>query len=182
MSRSLRIIQVIMKIARVISLILFILAIIGAIATIAGAVVTFVIPFESYEIDGINLKDYFESEFGFTIVEVGCALIIGAVSAVAEVFTVKIIHNYLTREINDGTPFTLEGAKHLRRSALICFLISLGSVIISSILHEIFVSRGMMTSDYDLMNAINVAWYLLLLFLSVVFQYGAEQSSNRINE
>ena len=40
MSRSLRIIQVIMKIARVISLILFILAIIWAIATIAGAIVT----------------------------------------------------------------------------------------------------------------------------------------------
>ena len=177
MSRSLRVIQVIMKIAKVISLLVFIFGVIASILTIASAVGLFVFPFEQYEIDGENLKSYLERVTELSLTEFGAVMILSAISLTAGVINVKIQHGYLVKEVRDGTPFTEDGATKLRRASFACILISVASFFATLVLHNIFVFKGMITGTYDLSSTFNIGWYLLLLFLSVVFSYGAEQAS-----
>lgn len=83
--------------------------------------------------------------------------------------------NYFKAEQADGTPFTVSGANRIRRLGIQTIVLPLVAVIVSSVIYTCF---GM-ASAADSSNAGSVVLGIMLILVSLVFQYGAELEKNR---
>ena len=98
------------------------------------------------------------------------SLIVCASSAVIA----KLSELYFTRELKDGTPFTLEGARQIQRLGIITVSISFGSQILYAIIKAIFerIYKGSTSDSIYLPNYILLGLFFILL--AQIFRYGAE--------
>jgi len=176
MSKSLKGIQGVIKFLKVINMIAFVFCIIGTIVFGSVALLVKFFPFSDYEIEGINMEVYLEGSLGMTLDAAFALMIIATISTIGAAITTKLEHSYYKREVKDGTPFTFDGAAHLKKTALICLLISVAIAVITFVTSEILISKGYMTEDLQVSSFGSIGWYLILWFMSAVFNYGAEQS------
>ena len=157
MSKTLSNILTVFKVLRVIAKVVFILCIVGGAGYLLGLAA---LPFA--RIPSVTELSYF-------------ACIAGACVCAGEAVFAYLAEKYFQSVINEGTPFSLDGAKE-------CFRLGIASIIITVAVEVATgVTAGIVmllseapTLDMDVDVTISLTTGLALLFLSMIFKYGAE--------
>ncbi len=159
MSKTLSNILTVFKVLRVIAKVVFILCIVGGAGCLLGLAA---LPLASGMPGGVTEVSYF-------------ACIAGACVCAGEAVFAYLAEKYCQGVMNEGTPFSLDGAKE-------CFRLGIASIIITVAVEVATgVTAGIVmllseapTLDMDVDVTISLTTGLALLFLSMIFKYGAE--------
>lgn len=168
MSKTLSIILTVFKVAKIVAKVIFILCIVGAIGCVASLALLPIVKMIPSELMSPDTEIHFPSVY------LVCA--IGALSCAAEAIVAFFAERYFGNVEKSGTPFTLEGSKECFRLGLISIIVSAAASIISGI----FVAISLLISDATVTDtnlSISLSTGLFLLFISLIFKYGAEVKS-----
>lgn len=172
MSKSLKIIQSVMKVFQVLLKIAFVFCIIGALGCIAATTILVTPSFLNREIGGKPIPDFILDNAGVSVqvaaAYCGAAIVLCIAGAVQCMFKL----GYFNKELEEGTPFTYNGSETLKDAAIKVLVTDLISVFISVCVFA-FMTYGIVGVSFD-GGAISIVDPLLMLFGSVIFRYGSE--------
>lgn len=94
-----------------------------------------------------------------------CGMILSITYGILSYYSYK----YCEKEVNDGTPFTHEGAKMIRQLAIK----SIWMPIVSYIVCEIFITLYEI-QYYDFEAWFSIGWIVFLFLMAAIFDYGAD--------
>ena len=167
MSKTLSNILTVFKVVRVIAKVVFILCIVGGAGCLLGLAMLPLanVPFLSEALA--------EAEIGFASSYFAC--IAGAFICAGEAVFARLTEKYCQKVINEGTPFSFDGANE-------CFRLGIASIIITVALEVATgVTAGVIlllseasTLDTEIDITISLTTGLVFLFLSMIFKHGAE--------
>ena len=183
MSKSLKTIQTFSKVGRIIAKICFILSIIGAIGCLIA--ILSIVGTKDLEFEGQTMVGIIEAS-GVTFVTVVFDCCQGLISCIGSAVLSKFAVNYFTNELDDGTPFTYNGAKEIFRLGILSIAIPVGISIVLGIAFTVTKLFWPQLDDNALISeSISLTTGLLLIVMSFVFRHGAEiaertQSDNTI--
>lgn len=182
MESTLKTIQIISKIAKIISKIGFIFCVVGASLSFCGIVAASFGTEDIIHIGNVTIKGIFENNSGMSINNIYAGMVVACVMCVIGAILCKFSELYFKHELADGTPFTLKGAMEIRRLGILNIALSLGGVMLTSIIHGIM-SHFM--SDIEALNldtASTVDIGIIFIIMSLIFKYGAELISEKNQE
>ena len=130
--KTLKTVQTLSKIGRVLSKIVFIFCIVGFCGCLVG-VAGLLAGAEALKLGGMTLHGLLEAEAEMSLPDTYAAIAIGLVFCAAEAVLSKFAEVYFKRELADGTPFTLRGAKELLRLGILTIAIPTGALIVCAI-------------------------------------------------
>lgn len=172
--KSLKIIQTVTQIAKGICGLIAVLYIISIALAGIGLAETFfleggeIAQFGELTVNGILSYDenYSKTQSGVIL---SCYIVVG----IAELLALLLIKRYLVHELDAGTPFTFDGAKELfwvgvKLSVLLVVAMGVSFAIYSTVLGQITMEG---VESGRLFSIDSAVW---MIFLSVVFRYGAE--------
>ena len=173
MSKTLKTIQTLAKIGKIFCKIIFICCIIGFCGCVIG-IVSLGLGVESFKLGGVSIHSMIESSAGMSQPTLCAYMAVGAVMCAAEAVLCIFAQAYFTKELEDGNPFTLRGAKELMRLGILTIAIPLGTVILCSIGVGIAESLypGMEKVSFDDFASVDLG--VAMIVLSLLCRYGAE--------
>lgn len=172
-TNSLQLIQVLAKIGNILSKIVYICSIIGTIGCAVGLAAFGTIQ-GTLKIGSITLHGLVEESVGMNMGNVYASMAVGLILCFGEIFLSRIAVNYFKHELDDGTPFTLRGAKELLHLGISCIWIPIVTTIVAAIVHSIL---GWIFEDVSALNLDNytsVGLGIAFIVGSVLCKYGAE--------
>ncbi len=171
--KSLKTIQTLAKIGKVLSKIGFIFCIIGFCGCIVG-IIGLIVGAQALSFGGVTLHGIIEEESGMGLPSIYAATAAGILFCAGEAVLCRFAETYFKNELDDGTPFTLRGAKELLRLGILTVAIPLGTAIICSI--GVAVARILCPGIEDLSfdGYGSVALGVSMIVLSLFCRYGAE--------
>ncbi len=179
--KTLKTIQTLSKIGKVLSNIVFVFCIVGLCFCIAG-IVSLALGADSVKLGGTTIQGIIEKEADTDIPSLYAAMAVGVIFCAAEAILSKLAARYFKNELVDGTPFTLRGAKELKRLGILTIVISLGTAIICSIgvgvAGEFYPDIDKMTFGESASFGLGVA----MLITAVLCRYGAELTRGKPEE
>ena len=182
-TKTLKAIQILAKIGKILSIIAYVASMIGAItcAVCAGL-------FAIYGKDAISTaKDnmnQIEDEQARQILEkldvpmlitmMGIAAVLCAVGCVVAYFAKK----YFKHELEDGTPFTMRGAKELMRLGIIHICVNIGVSIVAGAVWAIVQQsiEGLEDSNFE---GVSIGLGIVFIIVSLICRYGAELTEGK---
>ena len=173
MSKSLQVIQTIMKVAKILATVVFVFCIVGGAGCLLGLVAT---------VAGQEMISPFLAEYGdISIPQIYFACISGVVACVGECVLAKFAMLYFEHELKAGTPFTFAGAKEILRLGILLMAIPVASSIVLGTTEGIMemITGEMMELGWE--NSFSVTTGALFLVASFVFKHGAELAE-RVSE
>ena len=176
--KTLKTIQTLAKIGRVFSKVIFILCLVGAIGCAAGIISLAVIP-ESIKIGGVTIHGLIELESGIGMGTAYTAMVQGIILCAGEAVLSKLAELYFKRELEAGTPFTLDGAKELMRLGICAIAIPIGTNIIAGIAHAIMSAFFSGVGD-TYSGSVSVGIGIMFIVMSLFCRYGAQLESGDI--
>ena len=81
---------------------------------------------------------------------------------------------YFKTEQADGTPFTADGAKRVKRLGIHCIWLPIVATVIATVILTCFGADG----SVELTNLPGIATGIVLILASLIFRYGAELTDN----
>ena len=166
MSKTLSTVLTVFKVLKIITKVVFILCIIGAAGCLLGLAVLLafkdLIPPELLAEEGLDGASAY----------LACAA--GAIVCVAEGCVAFFAQRYFGRVLNDGTPFTLHGAKTCFRLGVISIIASAAAALVSGLIMGIFILTTTNTSEMEINMSVSISTGLFFMFLSLIFKHGAE--------
>lgn len=167
-------IQKVMDVLKIITRIVLVLLIIGASLSIIAGIISLASPHSSFF--SFLEKLFIEADLTLTNTERGTVLLLATIPLILYIFLAFNTYKYFEKEIEEGTPFTLNGAKMVLRLGIIYIVIDLVSDILVAIFESIFTfSQGKIES----ISSFEVG--LCLLFFSLIFSYGSDLLEKRDN-
>ena len=154
--KSLKAIQTLSKIGRVLSIIARVCCIIGGVCCAVTAGLLAVYGEKAISITKDNM-DKIDDEQARQIIQqlttpmMVTVIAIGAVFCFAGAVVARFAQNYFKHEIEDGTPFTVRGAKELMRLGIIYIAVNLGASIVAGTVFAI-VSKSLEDADKLLLS------------------------------
>ena len=183
MEKTLRTIQKFAKLGKILSAIIFILCIVGALACIAGAICWEKFGDFEFNFAGITISNMVESETGVTGGGVFTACAVGFVLILGEAILAKFAQRYFKRELEAGTPFTMEGAQELKSLGIKTILIPVISYAAAAAVHVIMVRFLQMGGgEFKSELTINLGLGLMFIIGSLLCKLGAQQSAEKRTE
>lgn len=176
---TLKTIQVISKIAKIISKIGFIFCIVGASMCFCGIFAAAIGTDNIISIGNVTIKGIFENNSEISMNSIYAGMVVSCIMCIIGAILCKFSELYFKHELDDGTPFTIKGAMEIRRLGILNIALSLGGVILTSIIHEIM-SHFM--SDIEALNldvGSSVDIGIMFIIMSLIFKYGAEIISEK---
>lgn len=181
--KSLKSIQSLHKLGRVLSKLAFVFAVIGVCGCIAGL---FSLRFGSgslLKIGGVSIRGLITEHTGYDIESIAAALSGWMVVCAGEAVLAAFAAAYFQRELEAGTPFTLNGAKELLRLGILTMAIPLGCAVAGKITQGVVGSFLHVTKDaaVDLSFSNGGSMMLGIAFLvtALLCRYGAELRESR---
>lgn len=171
--KSLNTIQTISKVIKIISKIIFILSIVGACLCAVGIIFT-AAGTPVFKIGGVTVKSIIENAENLTTGTVVSELTAGLLISISTIIISKRFVSYFNRELKDGTPFTLDGAKEMQKLGIISICVSLGAQIAANIAHEIIAKIFSQTAELNFSFPSYVAVGVTLIIVAQICKYGAE--------
>ena len=169
---SLKTIQKLSKLGKILSKIVYVFCLVGLILCIVGGLGLIFIP-ETFEIANIKIHGLIDSNFNFSKEIIYAALIIGIIELACEMYISKQSQKYFEYELEEGTPFTEEGANKIKRLGLIVIFIPLVASFISALGFEIAKQAMNFTGKLDINFDISLTLGIAFLILSAIFKYGS---------
>ncbi len=176
MSKSLKTIQLLSKIGRILSTIVFICSIIGVAGCVLGAVTLSLGWTETFKIGGVTVHGLIENSAEMSIGSLYATMAAGGILSAGECVIAKFSELYFKHELSDGTPFTFAGAKELHRLGIIAIAVSIGSIVLASIVHAIMAHAMTGVGEMNLDSTPSIGIGITFIIMSVIFKYGAEQA------
>ncbi len=174
MSKSLKTIQIVCKIAKIVSTVLFVLAVIGAAGCAISIPINALFGDTILKIGGTTIRSAILKDPNYPEAALYLNLAIGLVICGTEIFLMHKAKRYFTHELEAGTPFTLPGAKELRRLGILNMAVSLGAAIVCGIAVGICKAVIPEISEINFSLPTSIGFGLALLLLSFVCEHGAE--------
>ena len=181
--KSLKAIQTLSKIGRVLSIIARVCCIIGGVCCAVTAGLLAVYGEKAISITKDNM-DKIDDEQARQIIQqlttpmMVTVIAIGAVFCFAGAVVARFAQNYFKHEIEDGTPFTVRGAKELMRLGIIYIAVNLGASIVAGTVFAI-VSKSLEDADKYEFNGQSIGLGIAFIIFSLLCRYGAELTEGK---
>lgn len=170
--KTLNTIQKLSKIGKVLSRIMFIFCIVGFCGCIVG-IVSMALGVETLKFGGVTLESILDTEVA--VGTVYAAMAAGMILCAGEAVLAKFAEHYFQRELADGTPFSLSGAKELMRLGILTISLPIGTQIVAEIVHAVMEQTLQGIAPLRLDHAGSAALGVMFLVMSLICRYGAEQ-------
>lgn len=171
--KTLKTIQVLSKIGKILSKIAFICSLVGFCGCVAG-MISLALGAETLKLGGLTLKSILQKDAATGMGTVYGAITVGLILCAGEAVLSKFAEHYFKRELADGTPFHLDGAKELFRLGILTIIIPLVSRTIAEIAYAV-ISRVMTdVAPLQMNESSSVTLGIMFIVMSVVCKYGAE--------
>lgn len=178
MSKTLKTIQTIAKVFKIICTVAFILFIVGAIAALLGFIALSAISAADPVIDGQSVVKMISDNARIPMSEMALYCVIGVLSCSAMAIVTYKEKNYLKHEIEDGTPFTLRGAKELFRLGIFTIVVSIVLAIVVGVVVSLFNQITTLNVKVNVLS-VEIGTGIAFLFGSLIFKYGAELEAKK---
>ncbi len=179
--KSLKTIQVLANIGKILSKILFILCIVGFCGCIVG-ILSLALGLESFKIGDVTIRGIIENKAELSMATLYAAMAVGIVYCAAEAVLCKFSEIYFRNELADGTPFTLRGAKELKRLGVIVIIVSLCAGTVCAIGLAIAHRANPEIDKLPLESIGSIGIGIMMLICSLLCRYGAELRSEKTEE
>ncbi len=171
--KTLNTIQKLSKIGEVLSRIVFIICIIGFCGCVVG-ILSMALGAPTLKIGGVTLESILSIEAGVTAGTVYAAMATWMILCAGEAVLAKFAEHYFKRELADGTPFDLGGAKELMRLGILAICIPIGTQIIAEIVHAVMEQTLHGAAPFQPDLSVSVAPGVMFIVMSLICRYGAE--------
>ncbi len=171
--KTLKAIQALSKIGKVLSKILFIFCIIGFCGCIVG-ILSMALGAPTLKIGGATLESILNTEAEVTIGTVYAAMAAGMILCAGEAVLAKFAEHYFKRELADGTPFNLEGAKEMQRLGILTICLPLGAQIVAEIVHAVMEQALQGVAPLCTSTSGSITLGIMFIVTSLICRYGAD--------
>lgn len=171
--KTLNTIQTLSKIGKILSRIMFILCLVGACGCVVG-ILSMALGMETVKLGGVTLKSILKTEADVAVGTVYAAMAAGMILCAGEAVLAKFAEHYFRRELADGTPFTLDGAKEMMRLGVLTICIPIGTQIVAEIVHAVMEQALQDVAPLQLNSSGALALGVMFLVMSLICRYGAE--------
>ncbi len=170
--KTLKTIQTLSKIGKILSKIVFIFCIIGFCGCFIG-ILSMALGAETLKFGGVTLESILNTEAEVTIGTVYAAMAAGMVLCAGEAVLAKFAEHYFKRELADGTPFDLGGAKEMQRLGILTICLPIGTQIVAEIVYAVMEQTMQGVAPLRLDSAGSVALGVMFIVMSLICRYGA---------
>lgn len=173
-TKTLRTIQILSKIGKILSKIVFVCCIVGAAFCAAGIVTLALIP-DGTKIGDTTIKSLIEVEAETSRGAIYGAMAAAVILLVGEIVLARLADRYFTRELADGTPFTLGGAKQMQKLGICAIVIPIAAAVAGAVTDSVV--RTAMDGGKTLLNdrdGLSVGLGIMFLVTSLICRHGAE--------
>lgn len=174
MKKTLSTIQTLFKLGKILSTIAFVCSVVAASLSLVGIVCLAAGAEKVFQIGGVTVHGIIANKAGITTDQMISAISVWLIVVIAETVLAWFAKTYFKRELAVGTPFTLEGAKELKRLGILTVALPLGANIVASIVNGILAEFLSNTWKLDLDNGGSVSLGIMFLVLALVCRYVAE--------
>ena len=171
--KTLNVIQKLSKIGKVLSKIMFIFCIIGFCGCIVS-ILSMALGAPTLKIGGVTLKSILNTEADVTVDTVYAAMATGMILCAGEAVLAKFAEHYFKRELADGTPFNLGGAREMQRLGILTICLPIGTQIVAEIVHAVMEQAMQGVAPLRLDSAGSVAFGIMFIVMSLICRYGAD--------
>ena len=162
------------KIGKILSTIAFVCSIVGFCGCLVG-LLGMAIGVQTLRLGGITLKNILQIDAGISTSAIYTAMAAGLILCAGEAVLAKFASHYFKRELQDATPFCLDGAKELLRLGILAICLPLGTQILARIVQAILAERaeGVLPLFQDCSSSIALGVMLILSSLLSTVQSGS---------
>ena len=181
--KTLNTIQILAKIGKVLSILARVCCMIGGIGCTVAAVLLGVYGEKAISIAKEN-ADQIDDEQARQIVEKLTSPMVITIIAIAAAFcfagavVARFAKNYFQHEIEDGTPFTMRGAKELMRLGIIYIAVNLGVSIVAGTVFAIVSKSWELADEYEF-SGLSIGLGIAFIIVSLICRYGAELTEGK---
>ncbi|MCR4615986.1 MAG: hypothetical protein K5756_07565 [Clostridiales bacterium] len=175
--KSLNVIQTIAKICKIASKVIYILCCVSIGICIVALVSYALLGDFGIKIGGTTVMGLIQNNSDMSAVKLCSNIAVAAVISVAEALVARRAFKYFSNELEDGTPFTYDGAKELLKLGIFVIVLPICAVIIASI--------GIAIAGHFNPEIVKPDWYedststgigFAMIIMSLLCRYGAEMS------
>lgn len=181
--KTLNTIQKLSKIGKILSKIVFIFCIIGFCGGVVG-ILSMALGAPTLQFGGVTLKNILDTGADPTAGAVYAAMAAVMIFCAGEAVVAKFAEHYFKRELADGTPFTLAGAKEMQRLGILTICIPIGTGIVAEIVHAVMEQTMHGSAPLQMNIDSSVALGVMFIVMSLICRYGAaiyEENKNSHN-
>ena len=166
-------IQTLSKIAKVVSNVIFVCAIVGACLSAAG-ILSLAFGLEGFKLGGVTITSILQDKAALSEGTLYARMAESIIYCIVYGVLSKVSMNYFKRELADGTPFTVDGAKALLRLGILSICIPLAGQILYAIAQSILTKAlpDVAPSETDTIGSVSIG--IALIVISLLCRYGAE--------
>lgn len=171
--KTLKTIQVFAKIGKILSTVIYICSIIGAAGCTVGLLS---LPFSEtpiLKIGGMTVRGLIINKSGVDLMSLYPIISGALIICIGEAVVAKFAQLYFKRELADGTPFTVDGAREMLRLGIITICVPLGALILSQIVSTI-TAEFTGGEVFKLDGGDSITTGVMFIIISVLCRYGAE--------
>ncbi len=180
-TKTLKTIQVLSKIGRILSKTAFVCCIVGFCGCVVG-IISLAAGFEAVKIGGVTIKSILQNEAGLSTGTLYASMAAGMVLSAGEAVVAWFAERYFERELGDGTPFDLGGAKQMLNLGIIVICVSVGAQMFAGIVYAIFRATMEGVGEYSFGEFGSAAIGVMFILTSLICRYGAELTNPNVTE
>lgn len=180
-TKTLKTIQVLSKIGRILSKTAFVCCIVGFCGCVVG-IISLAAGFEAVKIGGVTIKSILRNEAGLSTGTLYASMAAGMVLSAGEAVVAWFAERYFERELGDGTPFDLGGAKQMLTLGIIVICVSVGAQMLAGIVYAIFRATMEGVGEYSFGEFGSAAIGVMFILTSLICRYGAELTNPNVTE
>lgn len=171
--KTLATIQKLSNLGKILSKIVFICCIIGICGCVAG-IVSLAAGLETLQIGSVTLGGLVEKSADMSMGSFYATMAVGIILCSGEAVLSRFAHLYFRHELEDGTPFTFEGAKEMFRLGVLTVCIPFGALLLASITHGVLAQYLTDVADMKLDCDGSFSLGVMFILSSLICKYGAE--------
>lgn len=176
--KTLKIIQTLAKIGQILSKVVAIFCIVGFFGCFFG-IIGLAVGAAAVKIGGVTLESFLYTEADMSLGTLYASMAVGMVLCAGECVLAAFAAHYFKRELADGTPFDLGGAKEMTRLGILAIGISLAAQTVAAIVYAVLKATLADVGPLDLNASSSVSVGIMFIVMSLLCRLGAEQKSEK---
>lgn len=170
--KTLNAIQKLSKLGKILSKIIFILCIVGFCGCVVG-IISMALGTQTLKFGGVTIESILDIKADVAVGTMYAAMASGMILCAGEAVLCKFAEHYFKRELADGTPFSMAGAKEMLRLGILTICIPIGTQIIAEIVHAVIDKTLNGAAPLDIDNSGSAALGVMFIVMSLICKYGA---------
>lgn len=178
--KTLKTVQTLCKLGKIFSTIVYVFCIVGFCCCAVGLLCC-ALGLKGIELEGKSLELILFENTGVTMGTLYVTIALAALVCAGQAVLAKFAQHYFKRELTDGTPFTLGGAKELQRLGILMICIPIGTSVICSIVYEIIAKLTAVADSVNIEIDSNIVLGAVFILMALICRAGTEMLANKNN-